>query len=93
MYVYRVQKYIGSFVAAIGGLDALIFTAGIGEGSDVIRKRICENLSSFGIEIDDSLNDGKKDLSENLKISKDSSKSIWVIPTDEELQIAREIIT
>ncbi|MBN1915792.1 acetate/propionate family kinase [Candidatus Dojkabacteria bacterium] len=93
MYIYRVQKYIGSFTTALGGVDVLVFTAGIGEGSDIIRKRICENLSLFGIEISDSLNEGKKNVRENLKISKNISKSVWVIPTDEELQIAREIST
>ncbi|HEC64819.1 MAG TPA: acetate/propionate family kinase [bacterium] len=93
MYVYRIQKMIGSYIAALNGIDALVFTAGIGEGSDIIRKRICEKLKYAGIEIDDGINGGRIDVSDNLKISTEKSKATWVIPTNEELQIAREINT
>ncbi len=91
MYIYRVQKQIGAYVSALNGIDALIFTGGIGEGSDALRKRVCENLAFAGIEIDHAVNDNKIDVSENLKISTTTSKSVWVIPTDEELQIAKQI--
>ena len=67
-------------------------TAGVGCGSDVIRRRIFSGLKSFGLEVDDSINNNRINVAENLKISTKSSESIWVIPTNEELQIAKEII-
>jgi acetate kinase len=84
-FVYRVAKEIGALTAALGGIDALVFTAGIGENSPEIRRRICEASAWLGIEIDDAAN------SERLaKISNSRSKiSVWVIPTNEELMIAR----
>jgi acetate kinase len=93
MYIYRIQKYIGSFAASMNGVDAIALTAGVGCGSDVIRKRIFAGLNFLGFEINDKLNDRKINVAENLKISSDTSKPIWVIPTDEELQIARIIKT
>ena len=92
MYVYRIQKYIGAYIAALDGIDAIIMTAGVGCGSDVIRKRIFSGLKSFGLEVDDNINNNRINVAENLKISTKSSKPIWVIPTNEELQIAKEII-
>jgi acetate kinase len=84
-FVYRVAKEIGALTAVLGGLDALVFTAGIGENSPEIRRRICESSAWLGIEVDDAAN------SERLsKISTSRSKiSVWVIPTNEELMIAR----
>lgn len=90
VYTYRIQKYIGSYIAALGGLDVLVFSAGVGAGSDVIRNMICDRLKNFGIEIDPNLNDGKVDVSENLEIGKGKVK-IFVIPTNEELMIVRKI--
>ena len=90
MWTYTIQKYIGSYVAAMNGCDAIIFTAGIGENHVRARKWVCEGLSYFGIEIDDERNahvDGE------TKISTDSSKiQVWVIPTNEELAIARDTL-
>ena len=84
-FVYRAAKEIGALTAALGGLDALVFTAGIGENSAEIRKRICDSSAWLGIELDDAANE--KCLS---KISSAGSKpSVWVIPTNEELMIAR----
>jgi acetate kinase len=91
MFVYRAKKYIGSYIAAMGGVDGLIFTAGIGAGSDVIRSRIIAGLDFAGLKISPDLNDGKIDVATPLKISSTDSKPIWVIPTDEEYQIAKEI--
>ena len=91
MYIYRIQKYIGSYAAALGGIDGLIFTAGIGQGSDVIRARIVESLEYLGLKVNSDINNDKINVSENLKISTDDSHAIWVIPTNEELQIAEEI--
>lgn len=84
-FVYRAAKEIGALAAALGGIDALVFTAGIGENSPEIRKRICDSSSWLGIELDETAN--AKCLS---KISTGNSKaSVWVIPTNEELMIAR----
>jgi len=84
-FVYRVAKEIGALTAALGGVDALIFTAGIGENSPEVRRRICEASSWLGIEIDSEANDRNA-----TRISADKSKvSVWVVPTNEELMIAR----
>ncbi|HEY0727543.1 MAG TPA: acetate/propionate family kinase [Pyrinomonadaceae bacterium] len=84
-FVYRAAKEIGSLAAVLGGVDALVFTAGIGENSTEIRQRICESSAWLGIELDHAANNER--LS---KISTSRSKvSVWVIPTNEELMIAR----
>jgi acetate kinase len=84
-FVYRAAKEIGALTAALGGLDGLVFTAGIGENSSEIRKRICEASAWLGIEVDDELNSRKIG-----RISNSESKvSAWVIPTNEELMIAK----
>jgi acetate kinase len=84
-FVYRAAKEIGALSAVLGGIDALVFTAGIGENSPEIRMRICEASSWLGIELDTEANNGKAS-----RISKACSKvSVWVIPTNEELMIAR----
>lgn len=89
MNAYRIKKYIGAYVAAMNGLDAIIFTAGIGENSNVIRKLVCEDMDYFGIILDESKNDERsKDLRE---INTPTSKvKILVIPTNEELEIAKQ---
>ena len=84
-FVYRATKEIGALAAALGGIDGLVFTAGIGENSVEIRRRICESSAWLGIELDMESNACKR-----ARISKGSSKvSAWVIPTNEELMIAR----
>lgn len=84
-FVYRAAREIGGLAAVLGGIDALVFTAGIGENSPEIRQRICDASAWLGIELDADAND--KRLS---KISTARSKpSVWVIPTNEELMIAR----
>ncbi len=84
-FVYRAAKEIGALASVLGGLDALVFTAGIGENSAEIRKRICEASSWLGIELDENANARKEP-----RISTMSSKvSAWMIPTNEELMIAR----
>ena len=89
LYAYRVKKYIGAYVAAMNGLDALIFTAGAGENSVDLRKLICENLSFLGIELDDNLNNLRaKELVEVQ--TKQSKVKIIIIPTNEELEIAKQ---
>ncbi|MBG7611110.1 acetate kinase [Polaribacter sp. BAL334] len=86
---YRIKKYIGSYTAILNGLDAIIFTAGIGENSSLMRKLVCENLDFLGINLDDEKNNLKsKELRE---IQKSTAKvKILVIPTNEELEIAKQ---
>ena len=89
MFVYRLKKYIGSYAAAMGGVDIVVFTGGIGENNADIRKRAVEGLEFMGIEIDDEINN--KTRAEEKIISKETSKvKVMLIPTDEELVIARE---
>ncbi len=89
MYAYRIKKYIGSYTAAMNGLDILIFTGGVGENSSEIRKRVLSNLSYLGIEIDTELNENTK--GEEMVISTANSKvKVIVVPTNEELVIAQD---
>jgi acetate kinase len=89
IYCYRIRKYIGAYAAAMGGLDAIVFTAGIGENAPIVRRASCENLDFLGIQIDRQKNDQM--IAKEGVISADSSKvKIWVIPTNEELVIAQD---
>jgi acetate kinase len=86
IFCYRIKKYIGAYAAALGGVDAVIFTGGIGENSAEVRSRCLSGLSYLGIHIDDELNTSSK---KEKSISKpDSSVSVFVVPTNEELMIA-----
>jgi acetate kinase len=84
-FVYRIGRELGSLAAALGGLDAIVFTAGIGEHSPLVRERVCKHASWLGVELDPQAN------AENLpRISAPSSRTaVWTIPTNEELMIAR----
>jgi acetate kinase len=84
---YGLKKYIGAYTAAMNGLDVLIFTAGIGENSPQLRKKVCEELGYFGIKIDDQKNKTKGKI--NIISTADSKVTVIVIPTNEELMIAR----
>ncbi|MCK9410869.1 MAG: acetate kinase [Prolixibacteraceae bacterium] len=87
MFDYRIRKYIGAYAAAMGGIDLLLFTGGIGENSDTTRTGICEGLEFLGIEIDEQVNTGLR--SKEIIISKPGSKvKVMVVPTNEELMIA-----
>ncbi|WP_297693795.1 acetate/propionate family kinase [uncultured Eudoraea sp.] len=89
MNAYRIKKYIGAYSAAMNGLDALIFTAGIGENSGYLRELVCSEMDFFGIEMDIEKNNQKS--SEFREIQKESSRvKILVIPTNEELEIAKQ---
>lgn len=91
MLAYEIQKYIGSYTAAMDGIDALLFTGGIGENSWEVRERVCQNMSYFGIEIDDELNHSTR--GKLMKLSTPNSKvEVWIVPTNEELLIARDTI-
>jgi acetate kinase len=88
-FCYRVRKYIGMYLAAMNGADALIFTAGIGENAAVIRARICEGLGNLGIAVDPVLNENGSREPREIGRSK---IPVWVVPTDEELMIARDTL-
>ena len=92
MNAYRIKKYIGAYAAIMNGLDALIFTAGIGENSDVIRKMVCSDIEYLGVELNEEENAVR---SKQLRlISKESSKvKVFVIPTNEELEIAKQVFS
>lgn len=88
VFCYDLKKYIGSYIAALNGCDAIIFTAGIGENSALVRRQSLEDMESLGIEIDPEKNNNAE-AGKIKKISSDSSKTeVWVIPTNEELVIA-----
>lgn len=92
IFCYRVRKYIGAYLAAMGGADALVFTGGIGENSWQVRARISEGLGCMGLELDESRNRDHTGGREGL-ITKDGSRlAAYVIPTDEELLIARDTV-
>ncbi len=89
MFCYRIRKYIGAYTAVLGSVDAIVFSAGIGENDPIVRKMICENLEGLGIDPDED-----KNLTGNGAFSFHSDTGrvqIWVVPTNEELQIAMEV--
>ncbi len=88
MYAYRVKKYIGSYAAALGGVDVLIFTGGIGDNAVDIRKNICEGLEFAGIVLDEEKNNSRG--KEKIISSEKSKTKIMIIPTNEELVIAQD---
>ena len=91
MFCYRIKKYIGAYYAAIGSLDAIIFTGGIGENSNVIRKESCAGLEGLGIAIDEAKNHVR--ASKITDISAPSSKiKVLIVPTNEELEIAQQTV-
>lgn len=92
LYAYRIKKYIGAYAAVLNGLDALVFTAGVGENDAAIRARICSELEFLGIQLDEEKNQQRsKELREIHTV--DSEVKILVIPTNEELEIARQCYT
>ncbi|MDE6701129.1 MAG: acetate kinase [Acetatifactor sp.] len=89
-YCYRVAKYIGSYVAAMNGVDVICFTAGVGENAALVRSMVCEYLGYLGVSIDSAANSKR---GEDIAISTpDSKTTVMVIPTNEELAIARETV-
>ena len=89
-FAYRVAKYIGAYTAAMNGVDAICFTAGVGENSNTVRSMVCEYLGYLGIELDETANAQR---GKEMIISKeDSGTTVLVIPTNEELAIARETL-
>ena len=92
IFCYRARKYVGAFLAAMGGADAVIFTGGIGENSPMIRGRICEGLGWAGLKLDQGRNEQMVARGEGQISTDDSTLNAWVIPTDEELLIARDTV-
>ena len=90
IFCYRVRKYIGSYAAAMGGVDAIVFTGGIGENSPVVREKTTRALGFMGIHIDQMLNDTARGRGDIDISTDDASVRILVIPTNEERMIARD---
>ncbi|MBL0172936.1 MAG: acetate kinase [Gemmatimonadaceae bacterium] len=90
IFCYRVRKYVGAYLAALGGADAIVFAGGIGENSPEIRTRICEGLAWAGLTIDEAANAQLTDGREGRFSTEGASLEAWVVPTDEELLIARD---
>ncbi|MBE6619120.1 MAG: acetate kinase [Ruminococcaceae bacterium] len=88
---YQIKKYIGSYTAAMGGLDAIVFTAGLGENNTRLREMVCEDMEFFGVKIDKDVNAKALRQSDIIKLSTDDSKvDVYLIPTNEELVIAQD---
>ena len=91
VFCYRVLKYIGAYVAAMNGVDAIAFTAGLGEIDSVVRRKIVSRLGYLGIALDDAVNDSTRGKEVEISTA-DSKVPVWVVPTNEELAIARETV-
>jgi acetate kinase len=90
MYCHQLTKLVGGYIAAMGGTDAIVFTGGIGENTPAYRAAVCEKLSFMGVKIDEAKNALR---GEEMEISTpDSTVKVWVIPTNEELVIARDTL-
>ncbi|MCQ2340245.1 MAG: acetate kinase [Paludibacteraceae bacterium] len=87
MYTYRIKKYIGAYAAAMGGVDIIVFTAGVGENQPGLRRRMCEGLEFLGVKIDEDVNATLRG-EEKVISTADSKVKVVVVPTDEELMIA-----
>lgn len=90
-YNYRIKKYVGSYIAALGGVDILVFTGGVGENQAITREYVCKNMEFMGLELDEELNNSVR--AQEVVISKPSSRvKVVIIPTDEELTIAQDTL-
>jgi acetate kinase len=90
MNAYRIKKYIGAYTAAMNGVDAIVFTAGIGENSSVLRKMVCHEMDFLGVVLDDTKNEQRSNSIREINDVKISEVKILVIPTNEELEIAKQ---
>ena len=90
IFIYRVKKYIGSYIAAMNGVDAIVFTAGIGENGPDVREEICADMDGLGIKIDTEVNNVR---GKEINVSAPDAKvQVWVVPTNEELAIAQDTV-
>ncbi|OBQ54525.1 acetate kinase [Halodesulfovibrio spirochaetisodalis] len=90
MFVYRIKKYVGSFIAALGNVDAVVFTAGIGENDDIVREMVCADMELFGIKIDLEENATRRGTERSLNAG--GQTEVLIIPTNEELEIAQATV-
>ena len=89
MLVYQIKKIVGGYAAAMGGVDAIVFTGGIGENDPYIRAAVCADMEYMGVKVDPEKNNTRSEA----RISADDSKvDVWVIPTNEEILIARDTV-
>jgi acetate kinase len=89
-FCYKVKKYIGAYAAALGGVDAIVFTAGVGENDRGVREKVLSGLEYLGVDVDFDFNNSCP-RGEEVEISKPTSRvKVFVIPTDEEMMIARD---
>ncbi|WP_207429214.1 acetate/propionate family kinase [Pedobacter sp. SYSU D00535] len=91
MYTYRIKKYIGSYAAALNGLDAIVFTAGVGENDALVRELVCKDMDFLGIKLDESKNTLREKGIREINTS-DAKTKVLVVPTNEELEIAKQCI-
>ncbi|MBC7914237.1 MAG: acetate/propionate family kinase, partial [Pyrinomonadaceae bacterium] len=92
MYAYRIKKFIGSYTAALGGLDAIVFTAGVGENDAKTREMVCQDMEFFGIKIDSDKNKIRANGIREIN-TPDARTKVLIIPTNEELEIANQCIS
>lgn len=92
LFCYRVRKYIGAYLAALGGAEAIVFAGGIGENAATVRAQICDGLAWLGVVLDADRNAATVHGAEGRISAPDSRVEVWVIPTDEELLIARDTV-
>jgi acetate kinase len=92
VFCYRARKYVGAYLAAMNGADALLFAGGIGENAAAVRARICDGLDWLGVELDPARNDATVGGTEGVISAASSRVEVWVVPTDEELLIARDTV-
>jgi acetate kinase len=91
VYCYRIRKYVGAYTAALGRLDALVFTAGIGENNDAVRAGVCQGLEGLGITLNAKRNRGRIARARTISAD-DSPVAVLVVPTNEELEIAEQTL-
>ena len=92
IYLHRLTKYVGAYTAVMGGLDALTFTAGIGENDDLLRAELCQRLAFMGVQINEGEN-AVRSGEPRVISTPDSAVTVLVVPTNEELAIARQAMT
>ena len=90
MYDYRIKKYVGAYAAALGGIDLLVFTAGVGENRAALRTEVCQGLEFLGIKLDESINEVTYGGKSQVISAADSRVKVVVVATDEEYMIARD---
>jgi len=91
VYCYRIRKYVGAYAAALGRLDALVFTAGVGENNDGVRAGVCRGLEGLGVRLDAKRNRGRSGRARTISAD-DSAVAVLVVPTNEELEIAEQTL-